>query len=496
MRMWEAANGRDDAFETYLETSIIPNFLPGGPLDIIGLSQTVDLLTNEDFAGRSIVPYSLAQGSRGEQWDGDTSLASKWFADLWNAAAGDALTEALGADLTASPMQLDYILGDYFGDFADIFRQWTSVSTWSGDDPVRSMADAAMSTVTTPWIANELRSNQAVGDYYDLLDRLAKEVQDASTEDSRNGTELKEQSAAYQAQKAIQKLYGDRITELYESVNGTPDEAEQNAYRAEIAALAGEALRYYEDVQSGKIQHPVLEASYADLPGDVSDELIRLDGMTEDYSFLPITSVSKTYTVPGQKYHQYELTDDQRQQFKDLYMDVYGQTMSAQIQSTAYQQASDAAKAEMLEVTRDTVLERTKEQFFLELEAQGVSAVQKGLPMELPVAVANELYRLDSYTAEYSFAPTGSASDTFADPRRSDKEYVLTAEQKLQYKAIYQEVYGELMAELMAKSRYKSAKDAKKAALLEEERDKVLEETKDRFYDWLRDTGAEPVEKE
>lgn len=498
MRMWESANGRPDAFETYMETAFLPNFnvLPS-PTEIIGVSQMVDLLTNEDFAGRSIVPYSLAKGSKGEQWDGDTSLPSKWFSDLWNATGGEFFANILGTELlTASPMQLNYILGDYFGDFADIFRQWTSVSTWSGDDPVRSMADAALSTVTTPWIANELRSNQAVSDYYDLLDRLAKEVQDASTEDSRNGTELKAQSTAYQAQKAIQKLYGDQITELYGLVNSTPDEAEQNEYRSEIVALAGEALRYYEDIQSGKIQHPILEANYADLPGDVSDELIRLDGMTEEYSFLPITSASKTYTVPGQKYHQYELTDEQRQQFKDLYMEVYGQTMSSQIQSAAYQQASDAAKAEMLEATRDTVLEQTKEQFFLDLEAQGVASVQKELPMELPTEVSNELYRLDSYSGDYSFAPTGSTSDTFTDLHRSDKEYVLTAEQKLQYKSIYQEVYGELMSELMAKSRYKSAKDAKKAAMLEEERDKVLEETKDRFYDWLKETGAEPVDKE
>jgi hypothetical protein len=72
MRMLEYANGREDPFENYIETSIEPNFLPpaifrpdaggGFASDIIGVSQALDLAKNEDFAGRTIVPYSYQQG--------------------------------------------------------------------------------------------------------------------------------------------------------------------------------------------------------------------------------------------------------------------------------------------------------------------------------------------------------------------------------------------------------------------------------------------------
>lgn len=65
MRLLECANGRDDPFENYVETSLAPNFLPGTILgvgdgriesDVIGVSQALDLAYNEDFAGRTIVP--------------------------------------------------------------------------------------------------------------------------------------------------------------------------------------------------------------------------------------------------------------------------------------------------------------------------------------------------------------------------------------------------------------------------------------------------------
>ncbi len=57
------------------------------------------------------------------------------------------------------------------------------------------------------------------------------------------------------------------------------------------------------------------------------------------------------------------------------------------------------------------------------------------------------------------------------------------------------ETYAELAEELMWKPKYRSANDAKKAAMLEEMRSEVLDETKDRFFKWLRDSGIESVKK-
>lgn len=497
MRMLEYANGRENPFENYVETSLVPNFLPGWITDIIGLQQYIDLATNEDFAGRDIVPYSLAQGSRGEQWDEDTSYYSIWLTNAWNAVAGDKLSEVIGSDLTASPMHLDFILSSYFGDFADIIQKAASVGIWKGEDPIESIGNAALSSVTTPWVANELRSSQVVTDYFDLLDRLDKEVQDAATQDSRNGTDLKQKSTAYQARQAIKKLYGDRISELYKVINNTENETEQTTAREEIAALAQQAMSYYDDIAAGRVENPILDAEYADLPADVSAELIRLDGMTEDYSFTPSSNPSKTYSVPGQKYHQYKIeTDEQKDQFDALYMENYGQMMSAALQTSEYQAASDTGKAEILEETRDQVLEATKEQFFSWLDQNNATVERKPLPIDLPTEVAEEIYRLDDYTSDYSFAPSPSPSAKYTDPRRKDKEYVLDDAMKEEFTRIYSDVYAELAEKTMRKPKYRSANDAKKAAMLEEMRSEVLDKTKDRFFDWLRDSGVESVKKE
>ena len=119
MRLFEGFTGKDDPFENFLETSIIPNFLPGGPTDLIGLSQYIDIATNKDFAGRSIVPYAYTQGSLAGQYDDKTSEMAKLFSKL--------LGEKLG------PMQVDYIIQDYFGDFGDIATMLTAKSTWGED---------------------------------------------------------------------------------------------------------------------------------------------------------------------------------------------------------------------------------------------------------------------------------------------------------------------------------------------------------------------------
>lgn len=159
MRMLEYANGRENPFENYVETSLVPNFPPEiSPTAIIGISQIFDLATNKDFAGRDIAPYSLAQGSRGEQWDEDTSNYAIWFADVWTRSDGKLLTDLLGADFTASPMQLDCFLSSYFADFVDIAQKASSVGIWKGDSPIEDIGEAALSSVTTPWLANELRS--------------------------------------------------------------------------------------------------------------------------------------------------------------------------------------------------------------------------------------------------------------------------------------------------------------------------------------------------
>ena len=99
------------------------------------------------------------------------------------------------------------------------------------------------------------------------------------------------------------------------------------------------------------------------------------------------------------------------------------------------------------------------------------------------------------FPKDYGIKPTGNPSAKYTDPKNKNKEYVLTDEQKDKFKEIYQEQYAQTFAKVIGSSKYKIASDEKKAILLENARDDVLEDTKDEFFKWLKNTGAKSTAK-
>ncbi len=358
MRLLEWANGRDDPFENYLETSIIPNFLPPLPSDTVGFSQWNDLTTNEDFAGRAIVPYAYEQGSLTEQYDADTSAVTKAIAQLLN----------------FSPMQLDYIITDYFGDFGEMYQKATAPSTWSGDSGVADLGKSVADIFFGGFEADARYSNAAVSKYYDTMDRLSRVVQDKK---NHMGTDAAKETIEYQTQTAINKLYGTAITDLNTEVRSLPDGEEKDAAKAEIARLAAEAMDFYEQSLAGNIEAPALQAEYEEYTPTVRKALIDLDEYSEDYKFKPTGNASASYTDPADDTREYVLTEDQKDQFHTIYVNQYNTMVGDLINQSRYSSATGEVKAEMLEDLRDDVLDQTKEEFFNWLVSTGVRSTAK-----------------------------------------------------------------------------------------------------------------------
>lgn len=365
MRLLEYANGRENPFENYIETSLEPNFLPGQILapregggfqsDVIGFSQALDLQANKDFAGRTIVPYAYQQGSITQQYDENTSGFSKKLGELLN----------------FSPMQIDYIVKDYFGDFGDLAVAATSDAVLKGTE---SMPEKVADLLTGSFRTDSRYSNYTVSKYYDTLEKLEQTVQDRKNQmegDSYQDT------VEYQTKSALEKMYGKQISELNKQVRKSTDQEERDNLKGQIAELAEQALSYYDDCMSGKIQNPVLDAQYASLPSTVAKELERLDGYSTDYRFKPAGTPSKAYTDPKNKNKEYVLTDEQKDKFKDIYQEQYAQTFSKVIGSSKYKSASDEKKANLLENARDDVLEDTKDEFFKWLKKTGAKSTAK-----------------------------------------------------------------------------------------------------------------------
>lgn len=353
MRLLEAANGRADPFETYIETSIEPNFLPGAILrigegrvesDIIGVSQALDLAYNKDFAGRTIVPYAYKQGSDAEQYDAETSIFAR----------------KLGEMLDFSPMQIDYVVKDYFGDFGKLFVSATSEATWSGDKTAADYAKSTLDMFSKTWQADSRASNQAMSDYYETVSNLEKLVQDRK---NRLGGEAAQATVEYKTQKAMEKLYGKQITELNRSVRDMPEGEEKYRIKGQAAALAEEALAFYKQCMSGQIENPTLTADYSDLPTSLSNELIRLDGLGKDYSFKPGNYTPTKYNDPRKKNYVYILDDEQKDKYKETYREVYAELMGEAMNKGKYRSGTDIEKAEILESTRDDVTEETRDRF-------------------------------------------------------------------------------------------------------------------------------------
>lgn len=159
------------------------------------------------------------------------------------------------------------------------------------------------------------------------------------------------------------KLYGKQITELNRSVRNMPEGEEKYRIKGQAAALAEEALTFYKQCMSGQIKNPTLTADYSDLPTSLSNELIRLDGLSKDYSFKPGNYTPTKYNDPHKKNYEYILDDEQKDKYKETYREVYAELMEEAMNKEKYRSGTDVEKAEILEATRDDVTEETRDRF-------------------------------------------------------------------------------------------------------------------------------------
>lgn len=83
----------------------------------------------------------------------------------------------------------------------------------------------------------------------------------------------------------------------------------------------------------------------------------------------------------------------------------------------------------------------------------------------------------------------------YTDPADDTREYILTEEQKDQFHSIYVDQYNTMVGDLINQSRYSSATGETQAALLEDLRDDVLDQTKEEFFRWLVSTGVRSTPK-
>ena len=93
------------------------------------------------------------------------------------------------------------------------------------------------------------------------------------------------------------------------------------------------------------------------------------------------------------------------------------------------------------------------------------------------------------------FKPSDTISDRCTDPNNKSREYMLTEQQKEQFKIFYHEAYDEVMSKVIKSSAFKRAEDEDKAAMLENAREDVRPKAMNELFKWLRQQGAKSTPK-
>lgn len=352
MRMLQGLDGREDPFENYFEVSIKPNFLWSNPLDAVLLSTKYDLAKNEDFAGRAIVPSNYQKMAKGDQWNSDTSKYAKVIADIGNMFVEEDVL---------SPMQIDYVINDYFGDFGSMFQRLFSIGGNDKQASAEEQAKMVAEDLLGNWVADNRYSSATVSDYYDMLDKVSQEVA-AERVQNPNGykdTPMYKLNSAFNAKGSA----SDQITELNAQVRELPDGPEKDEIKGQIVELARESLQMYDSVMSGEITEPKMEMEYSKYGDKVKEALTDLADYSEDYAFLPSDYKPSSYTDPRNKNKEYVLDDAAKAKYRELYDEEYASVMEEVIKSGKYRSASAEKRAELLEAARDDVAPQVKEEF-------------------------------------------------------------------------------------------------------------------------------------
>ena len=105
----------------------------------------------------------------------------------------------------------------------------------------------------------------------------------------------------------------------------------------------------------------------------VTDELLRLYGLSNDYSFQPPTNKPKSYVDPKNRSKEYVLTEEQQMAYVRLSREVYNDAVLTIITDPSYARLTDAQKAERLNAMRSSLAAEVKDRFLLWLSQNTTS---------------------------------------------------------------------------------------------------------------------------
>lgn len=106
---------------------------------------------------------------------------------------------------------------------------------------------------------------------------------------------------------------------------------------------------------------------------EVTDELLRLYGLSDEYSFQPPTTKPVSYVDPEDRDKEYILTEEQREKYVEISHATYNDAVLTIITDPSYARLTDAQKAERLSAMRSKLAEVVRNEFLLWLSQNTTS---------------------------------------------------------------------------------------------------------------------------
>lgn len=506
-RIVEGVAGRDDPFENFYE-SALSSTLPFDWLDIggikvpfitpIGLDWLMELKENKNYNGSAIVPYDLEDVSPTEQWTSDTTE----------------LAYLIAKALHASPIAIDYIIGDYFGNFWGLVPKLVPHGYFTGESTFNDKLQETINSLSTPWIADNRYSSAATASYYDLLDHLKQEVTDA---EAHGGN--KEDAEHYEFYKALTTNGGfvDQIRELTAQARELPPGDDKDRIRDTIAGLADEALDFYKAWENGEIKDPVHWATYHRYGDKIMEATAALSKYAEDFNFSgALGNPTIIYDRSGEKDVKYRLDDDQQKAYAILRQNNYRDVLNQTISSSQYREADAKGRAALLEAAKTEALKMadkdmldwlkqnkvtgetiTKVDWSYE-EKQAAYSISQILGMDnaYDERITDTLIRLYDYTDRYNFTPVESTRKTFISQTDDTQVYELDKTQQAKYSEMYHDIYTDYATKVINSAEFKAASDEEQAVMLQRMRTYVTDKVAEDYNTWLERTGAQSVTRD
>ena len=211
-RFFRLAEGEEaeSAFKGIGE-QFMTNLAPSNPVtDNILKTVFIDLPTNRDFAGRSIVPERMEGLSPENQYDYTTSGAGMAIAKGWNATLGRVAGKI-------SPIQADYLIDSNLGFVGDAIIGATTdpkspaeLAKEMQENPVKTVLLPVFNTVKQKFTANPLYQSGVTDAFYDELDAAQRAANDKNLTENLDADIVTPEETYY---SALNKSSGE-ISEL------------------------------------------------------------------------------------------------------------------------------------------------------------------------------------------------------------------------------------------------------------------------------------------